>query len=166
MAAGAGYIAWHWWSPGEEEAGQPSTIGASHAADQQTVQSSGSAAATGSQQQQAQGSTMSGAGPVQAPPPDPGVKAIVRRMFEEWKRRHLSTERKAHGAMLYDLSELLTDLKKRALYTEQAIFREIERSLRALGVPPDQSAEVAASIIEQATLDGKKAEKKQSSPFR
>ena len=87
-------------------------------------------------------------------------------MFEEWKRRYVSTERKVHGAMTYDLGELLAELKKRGLYTEQVLFREIERALRALGVPADQSPEVSASILEQAKLDGKKARKADSPSLR
>jgi hypothetical protein len=86
-------------------------------------------------------------------------------MFEEWKRRYVSTERKVHGAMTYDLGELLAELKKRGLYTEQVLFREIERALRALGVPADQSPEVSASILEHAKLDGQKARKEGSPPI-
>ena len=97
---------------------------------------------------------------------DPGVKSTVRRMFEEWKRRYVSTERKVHGAMTYDLGELLAELKKRGLYTEQVLFREIERALRALGVPADQSPEVAVSILEQAKTDGLKAKKADSPSMR
>jgi len=97
--------------------------------------------------------------PLLSPAPDFKVKAIVRRMLDEWKRRSLATERKARGAMLYDMSELLVDLKEQGFYTEQALFREIDRALRALGVPPDQCFEIAASILEQAKLDGEKGKK-------
>jgi hypothetical protein len=97
---------------------------------------------------------------------DPGVKSTVRRMFEEWKRRYVSTERKVHGAMTYDLGEVLAELKKRGLYTEQVLFREIERALRALGVPADQSTEVSLSILEHAKLDGQRAKQQSSHSLR
>lgn len=162
LAAGAGYAAWYWWSPASTGTGNSSTGGPSQVAPQHQQNSAALSPADHPEEQNDEITTV-GIPPTGTQVPTPRTKAIVRRMFEEWKRRYLSTERKAHGAMLYDMSELLTDLKKDGLYTDQAVFREIDRSLQALGVPPDQSQEVAISIFEQATAEGKK-QKKQDAP--
>lgn len=107
--------------------------------------------------------------PVAAPaptPPDLATKAIVRKMFEEWKRRNLSTEKMTHGTMTHDMAGLLVQLKKRGFYTDQAILREIDRVLRVLAVPADQCPEIAASILDQAKSDGEKAKKENRADLR
>jgi hypothetical protein len=90
----------------------------------------------------------------------PGAKDIVRKMFGEWERRYLSTERKQHGAASHDLSDLLVDLKKCGFYTEQALLRAIEQGLRELGIPSDQCAEVSKSMLKQAKTEGQRTKAK------
>ena len=150
----AGYYAWMHWSTQSDS----DQTGGTH---------TGSTANTTAPQSRGPTAPVADSAPPALPANlDPGVKSTVRRMLEEWKRRYVSTERKVHGAMTYDLGELLVELKKRGLYTEQALFREIERALRALGVPADQSAEVSASILEHAKLDGQRAKQESSHSLR
>lgn len=134
LIAGAGYWIWgHWLAPTAGEAGRDDT----------TTERPVSAPPL--------------QGPAQAL--DPRIKSIVGKMFEEWKRRYISTERKQHGVGVRDMSELLVDLKNERLYTDRALRSEIDRALRALGVPADQCAEVAESILKEAKLDGQKQQK-------
>ena len=149
LAIAAGYWAWTHWGPPDNRP---------------TEQISGDPAALKASPQRPQG-FQPGVGGENAPPLKlqsdsplkPGAKDIVRKMFGEWERRYLSTERKQHGAASHDLSDLLVDLKKCGFYTEQALLRAIEQGLRELGIPSDQCAEVSKSMLKQAKTEGQRA---------
>ena len=156
LAIAAGYWAWMRWAP--HDRGVPAEGISIHSADVEASPPSPPALKRGfGGENQTSLNSRSG------PPLEPGAKDVVRKMFGEWKRRYLSTERKHYGAASHDLSELLVDLKACGFYTEQALLRALEQGLRELGVPSDQCAEVSKAMLKEATKEGRRPKSGQDS---
>ena len=89
-------------------------------------------------------------------PVDFAVKTRVRKMFEEWKRRQL-TSSQPHGARLTDMSRELDDVRRhlfgKAIHGEKGLQEIIENALRELGVSGAELKQLAKNIIAEARKD-------------
>lgn len=90
-----------------------------------------------------------------APPPKPvpvdfTIKATVRRLFEEWKRRSLGPPGQPRGAggidPAFELKEIRRKLFEKGIYSDSALNDVLVRSLREIGVPEQEISEVAGGI--------------------
>jgi hypothetical protein len=86
-------------------------------------------------------------------PTDPWLRGKVARLFEEWKRRNASTDKKQHVYLL-DMAEVLSEIKMRGPYTDQVIASKFTKILIEMGVSPDEAGMVAAGILKEAARDG------------
>lgn len=86
-------------------------------------------------------------------PIDPWLRGRVGRLFDEWKRRNASTDRKQHVYMV-DMAEILSEIRMRGPFTDQVIASQFTRILVDLGVSREEAGAVANGIMKEAARDG------------